>query len=213
MITHTYHGADFSEEQIETALKANNLDYERFDQVETKIGELLANSKIIARFNGRMEYGPRALGNRSIIGAPFDKTINDWLNKKLNRTEFMPFAPSIIEEAAKNYFKDYNGEKAAEFMTITYDVVEGMAEKIPAVVHVDNTARPQVVREEVNSSYHKIISEFGRITGIPVILNTSFNMHEEPIVYTPEDAIRGFLAAELDYLAIGHFLVPHPARK
>lgn len=210
VIDNTYHGSDFTDEQIETSLKQYELEFERFDEVEPKIGELLADSKIIARFNGRMEYGPRALGNRSIIGAPFDSTINDWLNKKLQRTEFMPFAPSIIEEAAKDYFKNYNGEKAAEFMTITYDVVDDKCDKIPAVVHVDKTARPQVVKSSVNASYHKIINEFGKRSGVPVVLNTSFNMHEEPIVYTPEDAIRGFLAAELDYLAIGNYIVPHP---
>ena len=209
-ISHTYHGSDFSDEEIEKALNDHQLEFTRYDEVEPKIGELLADGKIIARFNGRMEYGPRALGNRSIIGAPFDDSINDWLNKKLNRTEFMPFAPSIIEDAASDYFKDYGNEKAAEFMTITYDIVDGMAEKIPAVVHVDNTARPQVVRKDVNQSYYNIISEFGKRSGVPVVLNTSFNMHEEPIVYTPDDGIRGFLAAELDFLAIGNYIVPHP---
>jgi carbamoyltransferase len=211
-ISDTYNGAGFSNEEIETALKSFKLDYTHFDDIEVKVGEVLADNKIVARFNGRMEYGPRALGNRSIIGAPFDKTINDWLNKKLQRTEFMPFAPSMIEEAADDYLVNYGGEKAAEFMTITYDIKEGKAKDMPAVVHVDNTARPQVVKASANASYHKIIAEFGKRTGIPVVLNTSFNMHEEPIVYTPEDGIRGFLAAELDYLAIGNFLVKHPTK-
>jgi carbamoyltransferase len=211
-IADTYNGGGFTDEEIETALKSFDLEYTHFNNIEEKVGEVLANSKIVARFNGRMEYGPRALGNRSIIGAPFDKTINDWLNKKLQRTEFMPFAPSMIEEAANDYLVNYGGEKAAEFMTITYDIKEGKAKDMPAVVHVDNTARPQVVKSSSNASYHKIIEEFGKRTGIPVVLNTSFNMHEEPIVYTPEDGIRGFLAAELDFLAIGNFLVPHPTK-
>jgi carbamoyltransferase len=113
----------------------------------------------------------------------------------------------MTAEAAPGYLVDYNEEKAAEFMTITYDIKEGMAEKMPAVVHVDNTARPQVVRKEVNPSYHRIIESFGEHTGVPVVLNTSFNMHEEPIVYTPADAIRGYLDGKLDVLAMGPFIV------
>ncbi|MCG8574356.1 MAG: hypothetical protein MI810_05675 [Flavobacteriales bacterium] len=213
IIKDTYNGSDFSRDEMKAALDSFELKYEELENLEEVVGEHLANGKIVARFNGRMEYGPRALGNRSILGAPFDATINDWLNKKLQRTEFMPFAPSMIEEKAKDYLVDFNDEKAAEFMTITYDIVDGMAEKMQAVVHVDNTARPQVVKKDINPSYHKIISEFHKRTGIAVLLNTSFNMHEEPIVYTPEDGIRGFLAAELDFLAMGNFLIPHPNKK
>ena len=210
-VNNVYLGGDFSEDEMIEALKSHKLDYERFDEIEVELGKLLADGKIIARFNGAMEYGPRALGNRSIIGAPFDASINDWLNKKLNRTEFMPFAPSVTEEAAPSLFKNYRPDhKAAEFMTITYEMQEGLKDKIPAVVHVDNTARPQVVRKDVNASYHKIIAEFGKHSGIDVVLNTSFNIHEEPIVYTPDDAIRGFLGAQLDYLAMGPFLVKLP---
>ena len=202
-----YLGAKFSDEQIKAALESFKLKYERFDDIEVKVAELLAKSKVVARYNSNMEYGPRALGNRSVIAAAFDKSINDWLNKKFKRTEFMPFAPSMIVETANEYLENYNGEIAADFMTITYDIKKGMAEKIPAVVHVDNTARPQIVRKETNPSYHKIISEFHKLTGIGVVLNTSFNMHEEPIVYTPEDAIRGYIDAQLDFLAIGNYLV------
>lgn len=204
-----YLGGSFSEEEMIAALKDHNLDYTRHDNVEEELGKLLADGKIIGRYNGAMEYGPRALGNRSIIGAPFDQSINDWLNKKLNRTEFMPFAPSVTAESTGKLFKNYEEHHvAAEFMTITYEALEGVKEKIPAVVHIDNTARPQVVRKDVNPSYHAIISEFEKHSGIPVVLNTSFNIHEEPIVYTPDDAIRGFLGAELDYLALGPFIVP-----
>lgn len=206
-IENTYHGGGYSDEEILAALKNYQVDFKKSDSIEKEVGKLLAEGKIIGRFNGRMEYGPRSLGNRSIIGAPFDKSINDWLNKKLHRTEFMPFAPSMLEEYASDYLKNYNRETAAEYMTITYDIVDGMASKIPAVVHVDNTARPQIVSKKSNESYHAIISEFYKHTGVPVVLNTSFNMHEEPIVYSPDDAIRGFLSAELDYLAIGDYLV------
>lgn len=206
-----YLGRGYTNDDIESALKKANLSYEKFDNVEERIGKILAEGKIVARFNGRMEYGPRALGNRSILGAPFDSTINDWLNKKLNRTEFMPFAPSMLAELAPEYLEGYSKDHiAAEFMTITYDMKEGVKDKMPAVVHVDNTARPQVVFSHKNPSYHAIISSFHKHTGIGVVLNTSFNIHEEPIVNSPEEAIKGFLQAELDYLGIGSFIVAHP---
>lgn len=208
-ITDIYLGGEFSDAEMEASLKDYKLKYQRFDDIETKVAQLLAKSKVVARFNGRMEYGPRALGNRSVIAAPFDKSINDWLNKKFNRTEFMPFAPSMNEEQAGDYLEGYKKQSAADFMTITYDIKKGIAEKMPAVVHVDNTARPQIVKDATNKSYHKIIDEFYKLTGIAVVLNTSFNMHEEPIVYTPSDAIRGFLDAQLDYLAIGNYLVDY----
>jgi carbamoyltransferase len=206
-INDTYLGGDFTEPEIENALVEYKLKYSRIDEVEKYIAKLLSQGKVVARFNGRMEYGPRALGNRSVIAAPFDKSINDWLNKKFNRTEFMPFAPSMNEENACDYLENYKGQAAADYMTITYDIKKGVSEKIPAVVHVDNTARPQIVKSTTNKSYHSIIREFHHLTGIAVVLNTSFNMHEEPIVYTPSDAIRGFLDAKLDYLAIGNFIV------
>jgi carbamoyltransferase len=210
-LEHVYLGGAFSEIEMETALKERNLTYAKFENIEEEVGRLLARGKVVGRFNGAMEYGPRALGNRSILAAPFDPGINDWLNKKLKRTEFMPFAPSLTEEAAGKYLVGYRSEhKAAEFMTITYDINPDLREKIPAVVHVDNTARPQVVKKEVNESYYKIIKSFEKYTGVPVILNTSFNIHEEPIVYTPNEAIKGFLEAKLDYLAMGPFLVPLP---
>lgn len=205
-----YLGGKFTEQQIESALKEFSLKYQRYDDIETETGKLLAEGKIVGRFNGAMEYGPRALGNRSIIAAPFDASINDWLNKKLKRTEFMPFAPSMLFEHVDEFLEGYSSlHKTADFMTITYSIKPGMKDKICAAVHVDNTARPQVVRKEINPSYHKIISVFNSLTGCPVVLNTSFNIHEEPIVYTPQDAIRGFLDAQLDYLSIGNFLASY----
>lgn len=211
-VKHVYLGGSFSDTEMEKAIQDAKLEYSRPESIEAEVAKLLADGKVIARFNGAMEYGPRALGNRSIIGAPFDASINDWLNKKLNRTEFMPFAPSILQERSADYVKGYeDAHVTTDFMTITYDIKEGLKEKIPAVVHIDNTARPQVVRKETNPSYHEIIRLFEERTGVPVVLNTSFNIHEEPIVYTPADAIRGFLGAQLDYLALGPFLVPLPS--
>jgi carbamoyltransferase len=166
---------------------------------------------VVARFDGRMEYGPRALGNRSILYRPDDPSVNDWLNEALGRTEFMPFAPATLAETADRCFIGIEGaERTSRFMTITFDCTPWMKENCPGVVHVDGTARPQVVRREDNPSYYRIIEEYGRLTGVPVIINTSFNMHEEPIVCSPKDALRAFILGHLDYLAIGPFLVKNP---
>ncbi len=210
-LDHVYLGASFTAAEMEAALEAHDLAYTRHDTIEEEVGRLLAEGKVVARFDGAMEYGPRALGNRSILAAPFDATINDWLNEKLHRTEFMPFAPSMTIDRAAEFLEGYRPDhKAADFMTITYDMKPGVKEKIPAVVHIDNTARPQVVRRSVNESYYDIIKAFERHTDIPVILNTSFNIHEEPIVCTPDEAVKGFISARLDYLAMGPFLAPFP---
>jgi carbamoyltransferase len=207
--SNVYFGPDYSDAEIEAELKANNIVFTKFDDIETECARLIFEGKVIGRFNGRMEYGPRALGNRTIMARPTDKNINDWLNKKLKRTEFMPFAPSMIIEEAHNVLENYaNGPSkyADNFMTITYDVKPEWQDKTQATTHVDGTARPQVVTAEANPSYHKIITEYFKLSGIPVIINTSFNMHEEPIVTTPNDAIRSFQYGCLDYLAIGKYL-------
>lgn len=154
-----------------------------------------------------MEYGPRALGNRSILVHPQDKTINDWLNKRLQRTEFMPFAPSLMREHATEFYKNFRpGEIAAKFMTISFDVKKRGAEIAPAVNHIDNTARPQTVTKKQNESYYKILKAYNDITELPIFVNTSFNMHEAPIVCTPEDAIKSFKMSSVDILAIGNFI-------
>ncbi len=125
--------------------------------------------------------------------------MNDWLNERLGRTEFMPFAPAVLESDAANLFVGYDDSptvRASRFMTVTYDVVDEWHERLQAVVHVDGTARPQVVRHVDNPRYHDIIAAYHRISGIPAIINTSFNMHEEPIVESPSDAIRAFKAGQ-----------------
>ena len=212
ILNNVYLGADFSDDEIRNALAEFNIPNKYCDNIEKLIAQKLSEKKVVCRFNGRMEYGPRALGNRSVIAAPFDKTINTWLNKQFQRTEFMPFAPSMIEEYAGEYLENYHSNHAApDFMTITYKIRKEIASKIPAVVHIDETARPQIVKKKVNPSYHRIIEEFYKITGVAVVLNTSYNMHEEPIVYTPADAIRSFLESKLDFLAIGNFWVEFEA--
>lgn len=208
-LRNVYLGPEFTDEEIEQELSNSNIKFQKIDDIEKTIAELIHNGKVIGRFNGRMEYGPRALGNRSIIGSPTDRSINDWLNKKLNRTEFMPFAPSIISEKANDVLVGYNSSNAKwadRFMTITYNVEKEWQERTQATTHIDGTARPQVVHKEDNPSYHKIIAEYEKLSGIPLVINTSFNIHEEPIVATPADAIRAFHFGCLDYLAIGNFL-------
>lgn len=209
-----YLGPDYTEAEIKAALDAEGLKYERFDEPEERIAELLANDTIVGRFNGRMEYGPRSLGNRSVLYPAKQPEINQWLNHQLGRTEFMPFAPACLASAGPRLYKNLQGcEKTAEFMTITFDCTEEMKKQSPAAVHIDGTARPQLVTPQSNPSFHKLLSAYEKRTGIPVLINTSFNMHEEPIVCSPQDAVRAFLLGNVDYLAAGPFLVPHPKLK
>lgn len=203
-----YLGQEYTDTEIKLALDKENLTAEKQDDIEVVIAKLLAEGNIVARFNGRMEYGPRSLGNRSILYHASDPSVNLWLNQRLNRTEFMPFAPAtLFEERERCYLNMKGAEYTSRFMTITFDCTEFMKEKCPAAVHIDGTARPQLVSSESNQSFHRVLSEYYKLTGIPSVINTSFNMHEEPIVCTPYDAIRAFLLGELPYLAIGSYLV------
>jgi len=207
-IDDAYLGPDYTEQEIEEALSRRGLDYRKVDEVPEAVAALLAQGYVVARFDGRMEYGPRALGNRSVLYQPTDPSANDWLNKHLKRTEFMPFAPAVIVENAERCFKNYAGAgHTSRFMTITCECAPEMARLCPGVTHVDGTARPQVVREGDNPTYYRIIKEYERLTGNPSIVNTSFNVHDEPIVCTPDDAINGFITGDLDYLSIGGFLI------
>jgi len=210
-INDVYWGQEYSDDEIAAALAEEGLDSTREENIEHAMAQLLADGHIVARFNGRMEYGPRSLGNRSILYHAKDPTVNLWLNQKLNRTEFMPFAPATLFEERDNCYLNMEGaEYTSRFMTITFDCTEFMQEKCPAAVHIDGTARPQLVSESSNPSFYKVIKEYHRLTGIPSVINTSFNMHEEPIVCTPKDAIRAFILGELPYLAIGSYLVKQP---
>lgn len=205
-----YWGPEYSEAEMAEALEGARhlgLRYQREDEIERTTATLLADHKVIARFNGRMEFGPRALCNRSILYHAGDREANDWLNRRLQRTEFMPFAPVVMEEHAPRLFKDIAGtEHACKFMTIILDSTDWTRENCPAVVHVDGTARPQFVNEKINPSAYRILQHYEAQTGIPLLVNTSFNMHEEPIVCSPEDAVRAYLSSRLDYLAMGPFL-------
>ena len=213
-LTDVFLGPSFSPDEIAGALATSQLPFTMYTPIEPKIAALIAAGKVVARFNGRMEYGPRALGNRSILYHAKEPAVNQWLNQRLGRTEFMPFAPATLFEARHQCYRNVDGaDYAAQFMTLTFDCTDAMKRDSPAAVHVDGTARPQLVSETSNPSFYKVLTEYLRLTGIPSVINTSFNMHEEPIVCTPDDAIRAFLQGSLDYLAIGDCLVEHPSSR
>ena len=171
--------------------------------------ELLENNTVIGLFQGRMEFGPRALGNRTILYHTKDKTVNDWLNERLHRTEFMPFAPVTTKELAPKCFIGWNpGHTTTNFMTECYYVTEEFKKNSPAVVHVDGTARPQIVAREDNPFYYDVIDAWHKKTGALSLVNTSFNEHEEPIVCTIEDAIHSMLNENVDCLVVnGTYLI------
>jgi carbamoyltransferase len=206
-----YLGPGFSDEEAAAALDEAKLSYEQPANVAEHVAELLAEGRVVARCAGRMEYGLRALGNRSILYKADDPSVNNWLNARLNRTEFMPFAPVTMAEYADECFVGMEGgELAARYMTITFGVSELLKRRSPGVVHLDDTARPQIIHAQENAEYHAILAHFHAMTGSPTIINTSFNMHGEPIVCTPGDAVRAFLDGRLDYLALGPFVVKQP---
>ena len=205
-------GTDLTEREIGEALRQHYLQPQQLEgPLEEVIADLLVDGFVVARASGRMEYGPRALGNRSILYQPTDKDVNTWLNENLHRTEFMPFAPATMYEECDKCFEHASGGRdAAEFMTITFQCTPWMREHMKGVVHIDNTARPQLVHRDRNSGFYRIIEAFHERTGLPAIINTSFNMHEEPIVCSADDCVRAFLDGNLDYLAIGPHLIKHP---
>ncbi|HZL98886.1 MAG TPA: carbamoyltransferase C-terminal domain-containing protein, partial [Planctomycetota bacterium] len=209
-----YLGPAFGERECEAALREAGLPFERPADgraLAREVARRIHAGQVVGRFDGRMEYGPRALGNRSILYHAREPGVNQWLNQRLGRTEFMPFAPVTLFEAAGRCYEGLAGaEHAAEFMTITFDCTPWMREHCPAAVHVDGTARPQLIRREVNPDYYAIVEEYERLSGVPCLINTSFNMHEEPIVCSPQDAIRAFLLGHLDALAMGPFLATNP---
>lgn len=203
-----YLGPAYSDAAVEKAILGSGCKGRYEPEIHKTIANLLAQGSVVARFAGRMEYGPRALGHRTIMYQTTDPSVNDWLNKRLSRTEFMPFAPATLVEQAHRCYKNLEGaEDPARFMTVTFDCTSEMQAMSPSVVHVDGTARPQLVDPDTSPDFHAILTAYHELTGIPSLINTSFNMHEEPIVCTPEDALRSFQQGSLDYLAIGNWLV------
>jgi carbamoyltransferase len=206
-VAHTYLGPTFSRAQIERDLRRHGLKFTPSDAVERDVAQLLAEGCLVGYFQGRMEFGPRALGNRSLLADPRSPEMHTILNQRIkHRESFRPFAPSVLHEEANVWFQIAKETPASEYMLMAYPVRDDLRARIPAVVHVDGTSRIQTVRREANPGYHRLISEFHKLTGVPMVLNTSFN-DTEPIVCTPDDAIRTFVSSEIDWLAIGDLLV------
>jgi carbamoyltransferase len=202
---HGYWGPCFDDGTIENALRTYKLNYSRLADPASSAAELLSQGKILGWFQGRMEFGPRALGSRSILADPRDPEMNAKVNNAVKFREWWrPFAPSLKKEAALEYL-----ESAADspFMILTAQVRPEKRSIIPSVTHVDGSARPQTVEKEINPLYWRLIDEFGKRTGVPVIMNTSFNLRGEAIVHTPTDAIRTFFSSGMDALVIGNYLV------
>lgn len=173
--------------------------------------DALIKGDVVAIYTGRMEYGPRALGARSILASPTRRDVNDTINKRLDRSEFMPFAPVVLAEHASQVFDLHAGNAhAAQFMTITCDVHPDWQERIPAVVHVDGSARPQVVSRDINPLYFDVLDQFYQRTGLPVLVNTSFNVHEEPIVNTPDQALKSLYDGRIDAILTKEALYTGP---
>ncbi len=205
-----YLGPMFSDFDILKVLNKKGLAYQKVDSVEEYAAELIAKGNIISWFQGRMEWGPRALGNRSILADPRRKEIVGMLNTKTKfREPFRPFCPSILSEKFTEWFKEpiESIRYVGDYMLTTNHVIQQKMGDIPAVVHIDGTSRVQLVKKDENPRYHALIEHFEKLTKIPMVLNTSFNV-QEPIVCTPEDAVKTFLASDIDYLIMGDFVIP-----
>jgi len=201
VMEHAYWGPAFGDDEIAGAVAASGLPHERVDDVERRTAQLLADGHVVGWFQGRMEWGPRALGNRSILADPRRADMKDVINTKIKfREPYRPFAPSVVEEAAERYFECRG---PSPFMTVVCRVREAERPRIPAVTHVDGTARIQTVSRTHNPRYWNLLKAFEALTGVPILLNTSFNVKGEPIVCTPEDAIRCFVKTDLDYIVLG----------
>jgi carbamoyltransferase len=202
---HAYLGPEFDDAAIEKTLQTYKLRYARLDDPAATAAELLSLGAILGWFQGRMEWGPRALGSRSILADPRDPEMTAKVNSAVKFREWWrPFAPSIKKEAAEDFLESASD---SPFMILTAQVRPDKRRLIPAVTHVDGSARPQTVEREVNPLYWRLIDAFGERTGVPVVLNTSFNLRGEAIVHTPTDAIRTFFSSGMDALVIGSFLV------
>jgi len=207
IMDHAYFGPEYSQEEIKQVLAENQLKYAHVDDIEKEVAKLVADGNVVGWFQGRMEVGPRALGNRTLLADPRNPMSRNILNLKVKHREyFRPFAPSVLMEKAEDWFRIHKKSISSDFMLFAYDVHNDKQGVIPAVIHVDGTSRIQTVRKETNPKYYKLIQEFEALTEVPIVLNTSFN-DREPIVCSPQDAINTFLKTRIDYLAIGNFLV------
>jgi carbamoyltransferase len=201
---HAFLGPEYAEAEIEEFLKRGKLTYTRPADLAGEVARLLADDKIVGWFQGRMEFGPRALGGRSILASPLGADMQQRLNEIKDREDFRPVAPVVLEEEAASWFKD---ARVSPFMLFVHEVAPQNATRIPAVRHVDGTARIQTIRRAQNPLYYDLIRAFGQRTGVPVLVNTSFNTRSEPIVCTPRDAVECFWTSPIDVLAIGPFVL------
>jgi carbamoyltransferase len=202
---HGYWGPSFDDEAIEKALLTYKIRHTKLSDPARTAAQLLNEGKILGWFQGRMEFGPRALGSRSIIADPRDPEMNAKVNNAVKFREWWrPFAPSFKKEAAPDYLESAYD---SPFMILTAQVRPEKRSVIPSVTHVDGSARPQTVEREVNPLYYRLIDEFEAISGVPVIMNTSFNLRGEAIVHTPTDALRTFFSSGMDALVVGSFLI------
>ena len=205
VMDHAYLGPEYTDSEFEAALKKARLKYKWVDDIEAHTAKLLARQKIVGWFQGRMELGPRSLGNRAIICDPRTGKMKDILNARVKHREgFRPFAPSVLADRAEEFF-DLRGNESP-YMLLVPKVRKNKRNAVPAITHVDGTARVQTVREDQNPRYYKLIFEFSKLTKVPVILNTSFNIRGQPIVNTPEEAIKTYLNTGMDVLVLGNYI-------
>lgn len=204
-LKHVYFGPEYSNDEIARILKVCKIKHEYHEDIEMVTAQYLAEGKIVGWFQGRMECGPRALGGRSILADPRNPKMKDIINENVkHRENWRPFCPSILYEEKENYLIQAYG---SPFMILSFKIKTEKIKEIPSVVHIDGTARPQTVEKDVNPRYWKLIKYFQEITGVPVLLNTSFNIRGEPIVCSPEDAIRCFFSTGMDILILGNYLI------
>lgn len=206
-MTHAYWGPEYDEDAIRSELDRAGVSYERPDDIDRAVAELLAAGRVVGYFQGAMELGPRALGCRSIVADPRQRSMRDVLNRKVKHREyFRPLAPSVLEEDAPSWFDMPQPTLASDMMLVAYAALPGRRDQMGAVLHVDGTCRLQTVSAETNPRFHAMISRFKELTGVPMVLNTSFN-DQEPIICSPADALHTFASTEIDHLAIGPYLV------
>lgn len=199
-----YWGPAYSDEAIEKFLKWPKVSYKKLESVVEEAAKILAADKIIGWYQGPMEFGPRALGSRSILASPINPEMQARLNEVKDREDFRPVAPVVMEEHAGEWFED---AAYSPFMLFVYRVRDEKADRIPAVRHVDGTARIQTINEQQHGRYYRLLREFNKLTGVPVLINTSFNTLGKPIVCTPRDAVECFWSSPFDALIIGSFLI------
>ncbi|MFN2643685.1 MAG: carbamoyltransferase [Burkholderiales bacterium] len=201
---HAYFGPEYLDEEIEAFLKRGKLRYRRMRDVAGETADILMRDKIVGWFQGRMEFGPRALGARSILASPLNADMQVRLNEIKDREDFRPVAPVVLEEEAGRWFI---GADVSPFMLFVHQVAPDKAARIPAVRHVDGTARIQTINRRQNQRYYDLLKAFQARSGVPVLVNTSFNTRSEPVVCTPRDAVECFWTSPIDALAIGSFLL------